>query len=121
MGNGIIQGARSRDKPLCHPSPLIVQSQRHGDHSRALPLDDHKEETRKQRIAVYNDTSAGTAGNRIVPSVTYDASALGINGFILQFGKKFTTGLYVAISNIGSGEVIVDYRAANDLVPHKFV
>jgi len=72
-------------------------------------------------IAVYDDTDATTAANRIIPSITYDASALGLNGVVLQFAKKFTTGLYVNITNIGSGEVSVDYRKENDMSPYKFV
>ena len=66
-------------------------------------------------VAVYDDVNADTAGNRIVPSTTYDASALGINGVVMRFAKKFSTGLYIAISNIGSGEVTVDYRKSTDL------
>jgi len=61
-------------------------------------------------VAVYDDTDGDTAANQIVPSQTYDAISLGLNGIILQFAKKFSTGLYVSISNIGSGSVIVDYR-----------
>ena len=71
-------------------------------------------------VAVYDDTDGNTAANRIIPSVTYDASVLGLNGVVLEFPKKFTTGLYVVVTNIGSGEVIVDYRQENDLVPYKF-
>jgi len=72
-------------------------------------------------VTAYNDTDGSTAANRIVPITTYDASALGINGFVLQFAKKFTTGLYVSIANLGSGEVTVDYRAVGSLSPYKFV
>lgn len=61
-------------------------------------------------VGVYNDTDGSTAGNRVIPSVTYDATILGISGVVLQFMKDCTTGLYVSVANIGSGEVIVDYR-----------
>lgn len=71
-------------------------------------------------VAAYNDTDGDTAGNRIVPLTTYDASALGINGFVLQFAKKFTTGLYISISNLGAGELVVDYRTVGSLTPYKF-
>lgn len=66
-------------------------------------------------VAVYDDTDGDTAGNRIIPSNTYDASALGINGVVLKFAKKFSTGLYVSITNIGNGDVIVDYRTLNSM------
>jgi len=72
-------------------------------------------------VAAYDDTDATTAANRIIPSVTYDASVLGLNGVVMQFPKKFTTGLYIAIANIGSGEVVIDYRQENDLFPYKFI
>lgn len=72
-------------------------------------------------VAVHDDTDGDTAANEIKPSVTYDASALGDNGVVLKFAKRFTTGLYVKIANIGSGSVVVDYRTQGDLFPHKFV
>ena len=72
-------------------------------------------------VAAYDDTDGNTAANRIVPLTTYDASALGINGFVLQFAKKFTTGLYISIADIGAGEVVVDYRTVGSLTPYKFI
>lgn len=71
-------------------------------------------------IAVYDDTNSDTAGNRIIPSNTYDASALGINGVVLKFAKQFSNGLYVNISNIGSGEVVVGYRTRSSLFLNTF-
>ncbi len=61
-------------------------------------------------VAVYDYTDATDPTKRIIPSTTYDASALGLNGVVLQFVKRFSTGLYVNIANIGNGEVILDYR-----------
>jgi len=66
-------------------------------------------------IAIYDDTDAATAANKIMPSNTYDASTLGINGVVMKFAKKFSTGLYVDISNMGNGEVVIDYRKGIDL------
>lgn len=72
-------------------------------------------------IAVQDDTDGDTAENEIVPSNTYDADALGINGLILKFAKHFETGLYVKIANLGSGSVIVDYRTKGGLFPHGII
>ena len=65
-------------------------------------------------VAVYNNTSASDA-TRVVPSVTYDASVLGLNGVVLEFAMYCDTGLYVNITNIGSGEVIVTSRLFVDV------
>jgi hypothetical protein len=61
-------------------------------------------------VAVYDAVDASDATKRIIPSVAYDSFALGINGVTFQFIKECFTGLYVSISNLGSGEVVVDYR-----------
>ena len=65
-------------------------------------------------VAVYNNTSAVDT-TRIIPSVTYDASALGLNGVVMEFLTKCTTGLHVVVSNLGSGEVIINSRLASDM------
>lgn len=70
-------------------------------------------------IAIYDDTDGATPGNQIVPSTTYDASILGINGAVFTVSKRFTTGLYVAIANIGTGSIVIDWRSQGDLFPNK--
>ena len=72
-------------------------------------------------IAIHDDTDGDTAANEIVPSNTYDATALGINGLVLKFAKNFTTGLYVKIANLGSGSIIIDYRTKGGLFPHGII
>ena len=72
-------------------------------------------------IAVFDDVGGATAANQIIPSTEYDASVMGMNGLVLKFSKKFTTGLYVAIANIGTGSVIVDGRSQGNLFPVAFV
>ncbi len=70
-------------------------------------------------IAAYDDEGGATAANQIIPSTTYDATALGLNGVVLQFAKNFDTGLYISIANIGSGSVIVDWRSQGALFPRQ--
>lgn len=71
-------------------------------------------------IAIHDDTDGDTAANEIVPSNTYDADALGINGLVLKFAKHFETGLYIKIANLGSGSVVLDYCTQGGLFPNKF-
>lgn len=71
-------------------------------------------------IAVHNDIDGDDATKEVVPSNTYDASAMGINGLVLKFAKDLSTGLYIKVTNIGSGSVVVDYRKAEDLSMHTF-
>jgi len=61
-------------------------------------------------IGVYNDINGDTEAQRVVPSVTYDAELLGLNGVVYNFLIDCCVGIYVSISNLGSGEVIVSYR-----------
>lgn len=57
-------------------------------------------------ITVYNNTSA--AGNKVIPTATYDASLLGING-VTGMKQNCNNGLYVEITCAGSVEVVVQY------------
>lgn len=68
-------------------------------------------------ISVHDALNGDTATNEIVPSNTYDADALGINGFVLNVAKPFNTGFFIKVANIGSGSVIVDWRSQGDLFP----
>ena len=72
-------------------------------------------------VAAYNDTDALTAGNRVIPSCTYDASVLGLNGFTLGFMTDFDTALHVTISNLGTGEVMIFYRTKSDLSKYAII
>jgi len=59
-------------------------------------------------VTVYNGTD--NTGGEIVPTATYDASALGLNGFIGAYDKKAYSGIYVEITCAGAVEVTIDYR-----------
>ena len=60
-------------------------------------------------ITVYDGTD--NTGNVIVPTTEYDATALGLNGFIGAYDKRAYNGIFVEVS-IGGGsvEVTIDYR-----------
>ena len=63
--------------------------------------------TNDPEITFYNGLS--NAGTKVIPTVTYDASALGING-VTGIHQYCDTGLYVEIdAGGGSVEVIPQY------------
>lgn len=67
-------------------------------------------------VAVYNAAASADATKRILPSVSYDASALGLNGYAAgAHGIDCTTSCYVEITCAGSCEVIVMYRDKSDM------
>lgn len=59
-------------------------------------------------VSVFDGTSS--SGVEKLPTNTYDASKLGLNGVVWQFARKCDTGIYVLIG-AGSGtiEVVVGY------------
>jgi hypothetical protein len=59
-------------------------------------------------VTIYNGSD--NTGAEIVPTTTYDASALGLNGFVASYDKKAYNGIYVEITCAGSVEVTIDYR-----------
>jgi hypothetical protein len=59
-------------------------------------------------ITIYDGTD--NAGNEIVPTATYDASVLGLNGLLGPYDKRAYNGIYVEITTGGTVEVTVDYR-----------
>ncbi len=59
-------------------------------------------------VTIYDGTN--NTGNEIVPTTTYDASALGLNGFVCPYSKRAYNGIYVEIACAGAVEVTVDYR-----------
>lgn len=71
-------------------------------------------------VAIHDCTTGNqAAGNQIIPSNTYDASILGINGVVFKISKRVTSGLYIAIANIGTGSVIIDWRSQGSIFPVK--
>ena len=62
-------------------------------------------------VTVY-DSTAATAGTEAIPTCTYDASSLGLNGVV--FGRdgaiECQVGIYVEISDLGTGEVLIYYN-----------
>jgi hypothetical protein len=57
--------------------------------------------TNDPEVTIYNGTTA--SGQEIVPTNTYDASALGINGAV-GLDIKCPDGIYVAITCAGIGD-----------------
>ena len=98
---------------------IIVSTQIHTGKGFLFSLIIGTDDTNDPVIAVYDDVGGATAANQIIPSTEFDASALGLNGVVLQFAKNFDTGLYISIANIGSGSVIVDWRSQGNLFPEK--
>jgi hypothetical protein len=57
-------------------------------------------------ITIYDNTKA--EGEEIVPTATYDASQLGING-VTGVNMVCVNGIYVSITCAGACEVVVQY------------
>lgn len=62
--------------------------------------------TNDPAITIYNNIAA--SGQEVVPTATYDASLLGLNG-ATGFNQWCDTGLYVAITCAGTVEVAIQY------------
>jgi len=62
-------------------------------------------------ITIY-DSTAATAGTEAVPTQKFDASALGLNGawFGHEGAIECQVGIYVEITDIGTGELLVYYN-----------
>ena len=65
--------------------------------------------TNDPTVTIYDGEST-TNAKEIVPTCTYDASALGMNGYTAIVGKKWIRGLYVEITCAGAVEVILDWE-----------
>ena len=66
-------------------------------------------------VSIFDGTSS--SGTEVLPTNTYDASKLGLNGVIWSFARKMDTGIYVLISlAAGDVEVVVGYRPWKDIV-----
>lgn len=59
-------------------------------------------------VTIYNGVD--NTGQEIVPTCTYDASALGLNGAIFSYKIKCPAGIYVEIGCKGTVEVICHFR-----------
>lgn len=59
--------------------------------------------TNDPTITFYDNTSA--SGEEIVPTNTYDASLLGLNGAMFPAPKYCKNGIYVSITQTGTTEV----------------
>ena len=70
-------------------------------------------------ITIYDNTEA--SGEEMVPTSTYDASTLGLNGALI--GKHlpgFKNGLYVEVTITGAKEIVVFYKLDSDMSPYTF-
>ena len=59
-------------------------------------------------ITVYDGTD--TSGEEKIPTNTYDAALLGLNGVIFHAKRKCSKGIYVEISCAGAVEVVIGRR-----------
>ena len=48
-------------------------------------------------------------GNELIPTNKYDASALGLNGVVLQFMVECWEGIYIEITCSGTCEIVTHY------------
>jgi len=65
------------------------------------------DKTNDPEITIYDGTN--NTGTEVVPTNTYDATALGLNGFCLATPIKCGTGIYVEITCGGNVEVNIGY------------
>jgi len=65
--------------------------------------------TNDPEITIYDGLD--NTGVEKVPTTTYDASALGLNGFTLHHVLEFQTGIYVEITCGGTVEVCIGYKS----------
>lgn len=59
-------------------------------------------------ITIYDGTDA--TGDEVVPTNDYDASALGLNGYMASKPDHCKTGIYVDITCAGTVEVVIKYQ-----------
>ena len=72
-------------------------------------------------VVIYNEAdNSKTESKRVLPSVSYDASALGLNGVVFEFMEFLDEGLYVDITCGGTCEVIVSSRLASSVSQYAF-
>ena len=59
-------------------------------------------------VTVYDNTS--NSGTELIPTTTFDASALGLNGAMIPHPIHCSTGIYVEITTGGTVEVTILFR-----------
>ena len=59
-------------------------------------------------VTVYDGTD--NTGTELIPTATYDSSALGLNGVVFQYARHCEVGIYVEITCGGTVEVVVGWR-----------
>ena len=64
-------------------------------------------------VTIFDNTAA--SGNEIVPTTTYDASALGLNGMLLANPVHCLNGIHVELSAAGTKEIVIYYRLQSEL------
>ena len=65
--------------------------------------------TNDSTVSFYDNTSG--SGDEVIPTATYDASALGLNGVTCpQDGIPCQNGLYIDITSSGTTEVIIIFK-----------
>jgi len=60
-------------------------------------------------VTIYNGLSA-TNTKELLPTATYDASALGLSGYTTSIGSKVNDGCYVEITCSGACEVVIKWE-----------
>ena len=60
--------------------------------------------TNDATVTIYDNTAA--SGNEVIPSFDSDASALGLNGAMFNFGEQMEKGIYVEITCSGTARVV---------------
>ena len=65
------------------------------------------DETNDATVSVHDGLD--NTGPELIPTNKYDASALGLNGVVLQFMVECWTGIYVEITCAGTCEIVVHY------------
>jgi len=63
--------------------------------------------TNDPEITIYDNTAA--SGREVVPTTTFDASALGLNGAMIPVDIECNKGIYVGVTCTGACEIVVIY------------
>ena len=58
-------------------------------------------------LTIYNGVD--NTGTEILPTNQYDASALGLNGVVMPYGKHCPNGIYLEMTCAGTAEVVIDW------------
>ena len=58
-------------------------------------------------LTIYNGVD--NTGTETLPTNQYDASALGLNGVVMPYGKHCPNGIYLEMTCAGTAEVVIDW------------